>query len=120
MTRGHGGCHQRVEILRKTADFDRHACCSYIGHEVSPMRTMLKTVTLTALMLTAFVSTAAAQVSIGIHIGPPPPPPVVRVAPVAPAPGYVWVQGYWYPVGPSYRWRAGYWAAPPYTGAYWV
>ena len=61
----------------------------------------------------------SAQVSLGIRIGPPPPPRVLA-APVAPGPGYVWVGGYWYPVGGHYRWHAGYWSLPPYPGARWV
>ncbi|MES1258031.1 MAG: YXWGXW repeat-containing protein [Acidobacteriota bacterium] len=51
---------------------------------------------------------------------PPPPPPVVAYAQPAPAPGYVWVGGYWYPSGPRYAWRAGYWVRPPWRGAQWV
>jgi hypothetical protein len=83
------------------------------------MRNPLKTMALTASMLLMLVSTAAAQVSIGIQIGPPPPPIVARVPP-PPAVGYMWVPGYWYPAGPHYRWYNGYWARPPYGGAYWV
>ena len=61
----------------------------------------------------------AADLSVGIRIGPPPPPRVF-VQPVAPGPGYVWVDGYWYPVGHHYRWHAGYWTLPPYAGAAWI
>ena len=66
--------------------------------------------------------TAFAQISIGvgIRIGPPPPPRVVAVRPVTPGPDYVWVEGYWYPVGNHYKWHAGYWTRPPYPGAVWV
>jgi hypothetical protein len=64
--------------------------------------------------------TLAAEVSIGISIGPPPPPRVVAVQPVAPGPGLAWVEGYWYPVGGHYRWHDGYWTRPPYAGAHWV
>ena len=60
------------------------------------------------------------QVSLGIRIGPPPPPRVVRVQPRAPGAGFVWVQGYWYPVGNRYRWHDGYWSRPPYDGAQWI
>jgi len=46
----------------------------------------------------------------GYRYAPPPPPPrVMRIAPRYPGPGYVWVQGYWYPSGRDYRWREGYW-----------
>lgn len=66
----------------------------------------------------------AAHVSIGINIGgpygyyPPPPPRVAYVA--APGPGYVWVDGFYYPARSGWQWRAGYWSRPPYVGAYWV
>jgi len=59
------------------------------------------------------------QISLGIRIGPPPAPRVF-VRPAAPAGGYVWVDGYWYPVRGHYRWHAGYWTRPPYEGAVWV
>ena len=51
---------------------------------------------------------------------PPPPPPVVTYAAPVPAPGYVWISGYWYPVGARWCWHPGYWARPPYAHAYWV
>ncbi|MBI3668035.1 MAG: hypothetical protein HY236_17690 [Acidobacteria bacterium] len=54
------------------------------------------------------------------HYAPPPPPPVVAYAPPCPGPGYTWVAGYWYPVGPRYYRHAGYWTRPPYAGAYWA
>lgn len=65
-------------------------------------------------------STVFAQVSLGIRIGPPPPPRIVRVHPISPGEGYVWVEGYQYPVGNRYRWHDGYWTRPPYQGAVWV
>jgi hypothetical protein len=79
----------------------------------------IKTTPLAILLLTAG-SLFAADFSIGISIGPPPPPRVVRVRPVTPGPGYVWVTGYWYPEGRRYKWHDGYWTRPPYEGAVWV
>jgi hypothetical protein len=73
---------------------------------------------LAALLLTAGLGMG--QVSLGIRIGAPPPPRVVRVRPVAPGPGYFWVDGYWYPVGRHYRWHEGYWSRPPYEGSRWI
>lgn len=61
-----------------------------------------------------------AQISIGIRIGAPPPPRVVRVQPRSPGAEYVWLEGYWYPVGNHYKWHDGYWTRPPYVGARWV
>jgi hypothetical protein len=54
-----------------------------------------------------------------VAYGPPPPPPVAYIAP-RPGPGYTWVGGYYYPVGPRWGWRAGYWARPRVARAYWV
>ena len=66
-------------------------------------------------------ASSRAQVSVGIRIGAPPPPRVVAVVPVErPGPDFVWVEGYWYPVGHHYRWHEGYWTQPPYEGARWV
>ena len=78
---------------------------------------LLKTLALSTLLL-APASTAIAQVSFGINIGPPPQlrQSVVRAQPRA---DNVWVDGYWYPVGSRYVWHAGYWTAAPYEGAYW-
>ena len=73
-----------------------------------------------AAFLLFLASMAFGQISIGIRIGPPPPPRVVAVAPANPGPGYIWVAGYWYPVGNHYKWHEGYWTRPPYAGAHWV
>jgi len=73
---------------------------------------------LTLLIFTA--ASAVAQVSIGIQIGAPPPPRVIRVQPPRPGPEFVWVEGYWYPVGNHYKWHDGYWTRPVYPAARWV
>ena len=83
------------------------------------MRSLIRA-TFFAMMLSAGVSMAHAQVSIGIVIGPPPEPRVVHVLPAQPGPEFVWVEGYWYPVGRHYKWHEGYWTRPPYEGAHWV
>jgi hypothetical protein len=75
----------------------------------------------TLLVLTSLAaSVVAADISIGIRIGPPPPPRVFYAMPSRPAPEFIWVEGYWYPVGNHYKWHAGYWTRPPYAGAHWV
>jgi hypothetical protein len=83
------------------------------------MRHFLATTLLSATLLTCG-SILAAQVSIGIRIGPPPPPRVVRVIPRRLGLDFFWVEGYWYPVGRHYKWHDGYWTRPPYPGARWV
>jgi hypothetical protein len=84
------------------------------------IRKVIGSVFLLGAMLLAGALVSHAQVSLGIRIGPPPPPRVLAVRPVAPGPDFVWVDGYWYPVGRHYRWHAGYWTRPPYEGAHWV
>ena len=74
---------------------------------------------LVALILLA-AGSVCGQVSIGIRIGPPPPPRVVRVLPPSPGPEFVWVEGYWYPVGNHYKWHDGYWTRPIYPSYRWV
>ncbi len=82
------------------------------------MRNIIR-LTMLAAMLMACVSVYA-DVSIGIRIGPPPSPRAVRVLPPRPGPDFVWIEGYWYPVGKHYKWHEGYWTRPPYPGANWV
>ena len=82
------------------------------------MKNLGKAVVLLAFAL-GCVPASHAQVSVGIRIGAPPPPRVF-VTPVTPGPDFVWIEGYWYPVGNHYKWHAGYWTRAPYEGAYWV
>ncbi|HEX9234102.1 MAG TPA: YXWGXW repeat-containing protein [Candidatus Acidoferrum sp.] len=83
------------------------------------MKNLIRAGLLFAVLLSC-THVACGQVSVGITIGPPPPPRVVRVLPPRPGPEFVWVDGYWYPVGRHYRWHAGYWTRPPYAGARWI
>ena len=77
-------------------------------------------ISLISAMFLACGSAYAAQVSIGITIGPPPPPRVVHILPRRPGPDFIWIEGYWQPVGNRYRWRDGYWVHPPFAGGFWV
>jgi hypothetical protein len=83
------------------------------------MRSLVKA-TLLAATLLATGTVINAQVSVGIVIAPPPPARVVAVVPERPAPEFVWVGGYWYPVGNHSKWHEGSWTRPPYEGARWV
>ena len=86
------------------------------------MRNLARTVLVAAVVLVSgSILHAQTSVSIGVHIGPPPPPRVVHVIEVAPPePDYVWIDGYWHPVGRQYVWHEGYWTRPPYVGARWI
>ena len=83
------------------------------------MNKTLRVLAISAVLL-ALASTARAQVTFDVHFGRPIPPPRAYVVPAQPGPGYIWVEGYWYPVGSRYVWHNGYWTRPPYEGAYWV
>jgi hypothetical protein len=48
-----------------------------------------------------------------------PPAPIVETYGPAPAPGYVWLGGYWNWVGGRHVWVAGHWTAPR-PGYHWV
>jgi hypothetical protein len=48
-----------------------------------------------------------------------PPPPRVETIESAPAPGYVWLGGYWGWVGDRHEWVPGHWEAPR-PGRHWV
>jgi hypothetical protein len=48
-----------------------------------------------------------------------PPPPQVEIVGVAPAPGYVWIGGYWNWVGGRHEWVGGRWEAGR-PGYHWV
>src|SRR5689334_10417298 len=93
----------------------------------------MKTKLLVLMALAGASAFAETRFSIGVNIGggypgyypggyyvAAPPPPPVYYAPPAPRPGFVWVSGYYYPVGARYVWRQGYWTRPPYAGAVWV
>ena len=84
------------------------------------MRSAAKTALLAGVLLLG-AAAMRAQSSAGIEIGPPPFPRIVSTAgQVRPGPDFVWIEGYWYPVGRHYKWHEGYWTRPPYVGARWV
>jgi len=60
-----------------------------------------------------------ARVYVGGAITVAPPAPRVEVIGVAPAPGYVWIGGYWNWVGERHVWVPGGWR-PGRPGYYWV
>src|ERR1700761_5783790 len=88
-------------------------------------RNKMKTKLLALLLLAGSSMFAGPRFFVGVGVGPayiasPPPAPVVEYAPAAYRPGYSWVGGYYYPVGPRWNWHAGYYARPPYAHSYWV
>jgi len=67
------------------------------------MKNLIRATMLAALLLAC--GSPLAQVP--IIIGPQPPPHVIHVLPPRPGPEFVWVGGYWYPVGQHYMWHEG-------------
>ena len=55
-----------------------------------------------------------------IIVNQEPPPSYTEVVGVAPAPGFVWVGGYWHWYGSRWVWYRGHYARPPHGGAIWV
>jgi hypothetical protein len=88
----------------------------------------MKTRLFVLLLLAGTSMFAGPRVFFGVGIGypapvvayAPPPPPPVYYAPPVPGPGYSWVAGYYYPVGPRWAWHSGYWGRRPFAGARWV
>jgi WXXGXW repeat (2 copies) len=89
----------------------------------------MKTKFMALLLLASSSMFAGGRFFFGVNVGgpaygyyapPPPPPPAVAYVAPAPGPGYTWINGYYYPVGPRWAWRAGYWAPRPYVGARWM
>ncbi len=50
----------------------------------------------------------------------PPPPPRRAVVVRQPAPGYVWLDGYWDYRGSAWGWVAGHWGRPPAVSVRWI
>jgi hypothetical protein len=68
---------------------------------------MKKAIATLMLLTGGLFAAPAVNVEIGIGFGAP--APVAIVQPAMPAPGYVWVNGFYQPNG---VWIAGYWAPP--------
>jgi hypothetical protein len=63
----------------------------------------------------------AATVSTEVEVtGPPPPDQVDVVVGVVPAPGFIWIGGFWGWGPGGWAWHRGYWGRPPHPGAVWL
>src|SRR5262249_35911336 len=108
-----------------TEIFQRHRPWHF-SCNLSGRRVLMKTKLLAVMLLAGGSLFAETRFSIGVGIGtpgyyaPPPPPVAAYAPPPCPGPGYTWIAGYWYPVGPRSSWHAGYGARPPYADGFWV
>lgn len=73
-----------------------------------------------ALIIAAAPAASFASVTAGVSIDVAPPPLPVYVQPPCPAPGFLWMPGYW-AYGPfGYYWVPGVWVRPPRIGVLWT
>ncbi len=73
-----------------------------------------------ALLIAARPAVAAPQPYVGVVITVAPYPLPVYAQPLCPAPGYIWMPGYW-AWGPyGYFWVPGTWVLAPFPGALWT
>lgn len=75
---------------------------------------------LLAVVIVAVPMTSFGQVAISVSFGPPALP--VYAQPICPAPGYIWVPGYWAwdPNFGDYYWVPGTWVLAPEAGYLWT
>ena len=70
--------------------------------------------------ISAAPMSASAAIGVNISVGFAPPPLPVYVQPAIPAPGYLWMPGYWAWNGADYYWVPGTWVMPPRAGLLWT
>lgn len=81
----------------------------------SPIRVLLFAILALTVALPSY-----AQISVGVSIRVGPPVLPVYVQPVCPAPGYIWMPGYWAYGPDGYYWVPGTWVEPPAVGVLWT
>lgn len=83
-----------------------------------PSRTLDSRMQRAGAVLALLVLTGCAGGFVALDLAPP--PRRVEVIGRAPAPGYVWVAGYWNWTSAEYVWVPGRWAVPPRGYHEWV
>ena len=86
---------------------------------VDPRAMLHRTLRNTAIaMLLGASMLASAATFVSVTIAPPPLP--VYAQPLIPAPGYIWIPGYWAYGPEGYFWVPGTWVLPPAVGLLWT
>jgi hypothetical protein len=88
-------------------------------HKARGIRAIAAAAVLASVTLTGCVVAPAPGYYAGGPVMVAPPPPQVEVVGVAPAPGLVWVGGYWNWVGGRHVWVGGHWGRGR-AGYHWV
>src|SRR5436190_345880 len=73
-----------------------------------------------AALLFAGLPLASSSAFVAVSVGIAPPAIPVYQQPFCPAPGYIWVPGYWAWADFGYYWVPGVWVAPPRVGLLWT
>ena len=73
-----------------------------------------------ALLLVLSSAASMASVRIGLSVSIAPPELPIYEQPPVPAPGYIWVPGYWAWGDDGYYWVPGTWVLPPEVGLLWT
>ena len=73
-----------------------------------------------AFVFLACTSSSMAGVSVGVSIRVGPPALPVYEQPECPAPGYLWIPGYWAYGPEGYYWVPGIWTLAPEPGLLWT
>ena len=79
-----------------------------------------RTLAFVAFAAAALAVPALTQAQVGISVEVAPPPLPVYEQPDIPAPGYLWVPGYWAYGPEGYFWVPGTWVEPPQPGLLWT
>lgn len=82
------------------------------------MRRLAMALLIAALPLALSPCRTAAATFVSVTVAPPPLP--IYIQPPIPAPGYVWVPGYWAWASGGYYWVPGTWVLPPAIGLLWT
>src|SRR5215469_14342178 len=82
------------------------------------MRRLAIALLIAALPIALSPSRTTAATFVSVTVAPPPLP--VYIQPPIPAPGYVWVPGYWAWGPGGYYWVPGTWVLPPAVGVLWT
>lgn len=104
--------------MRSLPHSHRPAARSYAAPRLSRHAALLAAAVLAALALLAAHRAAGAVLSVSVNIAPPALP--VYAQPPIPAPGYLWVPGYWAYGPEGYFWVPGTWVEPPEPGLVWT